>query len=409
MEPARSNPGHGLDSALAASAYVGIAGGHPMPEPPSPGLPIEEAGPGPRPIEGVATATAAFLGATERGPTTPLPIASLFDYQRSFGGAVAGGYMPDAVAGFFANGGRSAVVVRIVGEGGVLSAADYEGAADAEGGPCGLAALDLDDYRDVALVYAPDAHAVTGLIPLLIAHCERSQSRFAVIDAPRGTPAPLDPRAAWDTSYAAFYYPWLQVHDAATGARRLVPPGGHVLGVYARTDVEQGVFKAPANEALSGVEGLEFEVAADQQEPLNAAGVNTIRAFPGRGVRVWGARTLSSDGQWKYVSVRRLFIFLERSIYLGTQWVVFEPNGERLWARVADTVRLFLRAQWRAGALLGRTESEAFFVRCDRTSMTQDDIDNGRLVCTIGVAPVRPAEFVIFHIGQWTADREPPP
>ena len=245
-----------------------------------------------------------------------------------------------------------------------------------------------------------------GLISLLIAHCERTQSRFAVIDAPRGVPAPLDPRAAWDTSYAAFYYPWIQVRGA-DGAPRLVPPGGHVLGVYARTDIERGVFEAPANAELRGVEGLEFDVTAEQQERLNAAGVNTIRAFAGRGIRVWGARTLSSDGQWNYVSVRRLFVFLERSIYMGTRWVVFEPNGERLWARVADTVRLFLHAQWRAGALLGRTEREAFFVRCDRTTMTQADIDSGRLVCTIGVAPVRPAEFVIFRIGQWTADREP--
>jgi len=379
-----------------------------MPEPLPPGAQIEEAESGPRPIEAVGTSTAAFLGATERGPTRPLAVTSLADYQRHFGGAVDGGCMPDAVAGFFENGGRHAVIARIVGEGASLAVADFEGAVDGEDGRQGLAALDLPDYRDVAQVYAPDAHAVEGLIPVLIAHCERSQARFAVIDAPRGATPPLDPRAAWDTSYAAFYYPWIRVRDPTTAAARLVPPGGHVLGVYARTDLEQGVFKAPANEVLRGVEGLEHDVAADQQEALNAAGVNTIRAFPGRGVRVWGARTLSSNSLWKYVSVRRLFIFLERSIYEGTQWVVFEPNGEALWGRVTDTVRQFLRAQWRAGALMGRTEAEAFFVRCDRSSMTQDDIDNGRLVCTIGVAPVRPAEFVIFRIGQWTADREPP-
>jgi len=182
-----------------------------------------------------------------------------------------------------------------------------------------------------------------------------------------------------------------------------VPPGGHVLGVYARNDLERGVFKAPANEVLRGVVALEYDVDRAQQEMLNPRGVDVIRSFPGRGIRVWGARTLSSNALWKYVSVRRLFIFLERSIYEGTQWVVFEPNDEALWARVRDTIRLFLRAQWRNGALFGAREEEAFFITCDRTTMTQDDILNGRLVCEIGIAPVRPAEFVILRLFQWAA------
>ena len=169
------------------------------------------------------------------------------------------------------------------------------------------------------------------------------------------------------------------------------------------------MFKAPANEVLSGVVDLEYAVTAARQEALNAAGVNTIRKFPGRGIRVWGARTLSSDSEWKYVNVRRLFAFLERSIYEGTRWVVFEPNDERLWARVRDTIRLFLRAQWRAGALMGRTEDQAFFVACDRSTMTEDDLLSGRLICEIGVAPLRPAEFVIFRIGQWTTVSDPDP
>jgi phage tail sheath protein FI len=179
-----------------------------------------------------------------------------------------------------------------------------------------------------------------------------------------------------------------------------------VLGVYARSDAERGVFKAPANEILRGALDLEFDIDDNTQDNLNPKGVNVTRNFPGRGIRVWGARTIASNALWKYVSVRRLFIFLERSIYEGTQWVVFEPNDDRLWARVIDTIRLFLRAQWRLGALFGRTEQEAFFITCDRTTMTQDDILNGRLICEIGIAPVRPAEFVIFRIFQNTAEAQ---
>jgi Bacteriophage tail sheath protein len=194
--------------------------------------------------------------------------------------------------------------------------------------------------------------------------------------------------------------------DPGTGAGKLIPPGGHVLGVYARTDSERGVFKAPANEVLRGVLDLEFAIDDNTQDVLNPRGVNVTRSFPGRGILVWGARTISSNALWKYVSVRRLFIFLERSIYEGTQWVVFEPNDDRLWARVVDTIRGFLRDQWRLGALFGRTEQEAFFIICDRTTMTLDDILNGRLICEIGIAPVRPAEFVVFRIFQSTAESQ---
>jgi hypothetical protein len=194
--------------------------------------------------------------------------------------------------------------------------------------------------------------------------------------------------------------------DLQSGVPRLVPPSGHVLGLYARTDDERGVWKAPANDVLRGVFDLEYPINAEQQGVLNPKGVDVIRQFPGRGIRVWGARTLSSNSLWKYVSVRRLFIFLEHSIYEGTQWVVFEPNDEKLWARVKDTIRLFLRTQWRNGAMMGLTEDEAFTIACDRSTMTQDDILNGRLVCEIGIAPVRPAEFVIFRIFQNTAEAQ---
>jgi phage tail sheath protein FI len=271
----------------------------------------------------------------------------------------------------------------------------------------GLAALELDPYRDVALVYAPNVS--TDIAQAIVTHCENLRFRFAVIDSDKGqnNPSGLNPRnAITDSSYAGFYYPWIMTSDPKTGARKLIPPGGHVLGVYARTDTERGVFKAPANEIVRGALALEYEINDGTQDDLNPKGVNAIRSFPGRGIRVWGARTITSNALWKYVSVRRLFIFLERSIYEGTQWVVFEPNDPRLWARVKDTIRLFLRSQWRGGALFGRTEEQAFFITCDETTMSQDDILNGRLICEIGIAPVRPAEFVIFRIFQNTAEAQ---
>lgn len=268
----------------------------------------------------------------------------------------------------------------------------------------GLSALELDPYREVALVYAPFVD--TTIAKAVVSHCEKMRFRFAVIDCQKAE-TELNPRnSITDSQYAAFYYPWIVTSDPRTGARKLTPPGGHVLGVYARTDTERGVFKAPANEILRGVLSLQSDINDQIQDDINPRGVNAIRSFPGRGIRVWGARTITSNALWKYVSVRRLFIFLERSIYEGTQWVVFEPNDERLWARVVDTIRLFLRGQWRLGALMGHTEQEAFFITCDRTTMTQDDILNGRLICEIGIAPVRPAEFVIFRIFQNTAEAQ---
>ena len=243
----------------------------------------------------------------------------------------------------------------------------------------------------------------------LVIHCETMmKDRFAVLDPVYG--ANLDEvknqRNLFDSSFAALYYPWIYTSDPLGGYIN-VPPSGHVCGVYARTDVTRGVHKAPANEKINGAFDLEktngkFRVVNKGiQDILNPVGVNCIRKFPGRGIRVWGGRTVTGNSLWKYVNVRRLFLFLEESIEKGTQWVVFEPNNENLWARVIQTIRQFLTGVWKGGALMGTTPEEAFFVKCDRTTMTQDDIDNGRLVCIIGVAPVKPAEFVIFRIAQW--------
>jgi uncharacterized protein len=524
-----------------------------MPEYLHPGVYIEEIERGPRPIEGVPTSTAAFLGETERGSTRPRLVTSYKDYLRWFGDVFGRDkFLPYVASGFFENGGKRMFVCRLVGEAatsaqrdfgdfrvravgpgewgsrvyasitdsttkdkdgnsvgfklslaywtkpgdsftpfnpftdksstprpavmeefddlvtnesspdyyakrvpfvdeqklstnqgpessalgmlvrktGVAADArpsngegaldggeddsadigvdDYKGTPSAERPePQGLAALELDPYRDVALVYAPAVP--TDVAQAIVDHCDRLRFRFAVIDSPKGESSlgALNPRnSITDSAYAAFYYPWIVTSDPKTGARKLIPPGGHALGVYARTDSERGVFKAPANEILRGALDLEFDIKDADQDDLNPKGVNVIRRFPGRGIRVWGARTITSNTLWKYVSVRRLFIFLERSIYENTQWVVFEPNDDRLWARVVDTIRLFLRSQWRQGALFGRTEQEAFFITCDRTTMSQDDILNGRLICEIGIAPVRPAEFVVFRVFQHTAEAQ---
>lgn len=513
-----------------------------MPEYLAPGVFIEEIERGPRPIEGVATSTAAFLGEAERGPTRPRLVTSFNEYRRHFGSAFAPAkYLPYAVSGFFDNGGRRAYICRLspadaataalqVGgldlrasgpgdwgnrvfvklsqgsatlntgrtpttfllqvaywdtpapggsypdpfdptqnrilprpsytetfndlefvdaaspdfyatrlhdnsalvrladpppdpqplgalpqapltplaggaDGSALQVNDYIGANPDSNLRTGLSALNLDEYREVALVTAPGI-ADVQICKEIYEHCERNRFRFAVLDCEpsHGNAASLDPRSDMNTYYAAFYYPWVYVSDLKTGARKKVPPSGHVLGLYARTDINRGVWKAPANDGLSGVFDLEYYVDTGTQEVLNPRGVCAIRRFPGRGILVWGARTLTDNSLWKYVSVRRLFIFIEHSIYDGTQWVVFEPNDERLWARVVDTVRLFLRTQWRNGALMGTTEDEAFKIACDRSTMTQDDILNGRLICQIGIAPVRPAEFVVFQIYQNTVE-----
>ncbi|MBR0804352.1 phage tail sheath family protein [Bradyrhizobium japonicum] len=508
-----------------------------MPEYLAPGVYVEEIERGPKPIEGVATSTAAFLGETERGTDWPTLVTSYNEYLRRFGDVFDDGkYMPHAVKGFFDNGGRRVYITRIVGEGAGTAAVtfgnyeikavgpgpaanrtwvrlgqgttkdkdgnsigfrlaiyywdragqqpfdpeddtaklprpylaevfddlslikdspnywdkrvnhgnsalielnvtdgaqipssvqhdqlsggndvntpgadQYQGDNPDPSKRTGLAALELDVFRDIALVYAPGVgtdSAGIGIIDKIVTHCEKSRFRFAVIDAPSGSadPVKLDPRSARESKYAAFYYPWITVSDPRSGARINIPPGGPVLGIYARTDNTRGVFKAPANETVAGALDVEYDIDQGTQENLNPKGVNVIRRFPGRGIRVWGARTLSSDPLNKYVPVRRFLIFAEASIYTSTQWVVFEPNDYKLWARVKQTVTLFLRTQWREGALLGAKEEEAFSVAVGRETMTEDDILNGRLIVEVGVAVVRPAEFVIFRIYQKTEE-----
>jgi len=269
----------------------------------------------------------------------------------------------------------------------------------------------LAEREDISIVAAPTSGALATdsdrltVANALLSHARTLRCRIAVLDAPRGADDNKIRtfRGQLDSTYGALYYPWITVLDPFTRTELNVPPSGFVAGIYARNDIERGVFKAPANEVADGAIGLQSLITKGQQDVLNPLGINCFRLLQGRGYRLWSARTISSDPEWKYVNLRRYFIYLERSIDLGTQWAVFEPNGERLWTNVRQTVSDFLFNEWQNGALLGEKPEKAFFVKCDRTTMTQNDLDNGRLVCLVGVAALKPAEFVIFRIGQWTA------
>lgn len=287
----------------------------------------------------------------------------------------------------------------------------YVGDVAKRSGFAGLEAVD-----EVTILAAPDLMSAyqRGMIDreqvkavqlAMIDHCERMANRVAVIDPlPNMSPAEVHywrhTETGFDSKYAALYYPWVGATDPATGKKVLMPPSGHVAGVWARSDAERGVHKAPANEVVRGVLDLPLQVTKSEQELLNPVGINCIRSFPGRGIRIWGARTLSSDPAWRYLNVRRLFNYLEESIFLGTQWVVFEPNGERLWATIRRNIAAFLVNEWRQGALFGRTAEEAFYVKCDAETNPPDVIETGQVVCEIGVAPVKPAEFVVFRLSQ---------
>ncbi len=455
-----------------------------MPEYLSPGVYVEEISTGPRPIEGVGTSTAGFIGGAERGPEAPSLVTSWLDYQRWYGSYVPDtSYLAYAIQGFFDNGGQPETFIdptdpanatnperrepdvlevfdnlsaqegasnnvktvlnsnsRLVvvdwttagpavlppqaftgavfdngADGAAVILADYVGdmnvipgglAEELLGRGRGLEALATVD--EVALLLAPD-EVRAGLEPNLslevIKQCELLKDRFGVVSASQGQRNFGVLRPIQDTSYAGFYYPWIEIFDPSINTTRLIPPSGHVAGIMARTDVERGVHKAPANEVVRDAVGLEFPLTKGIQDILNPRGVNCVRDFRsnGRGIRLWGARTMSSDALWKYVNVRRLFIFVEESIDEGTQWVVFEPNDQQTWGYVRRSISNFLTRVWKNGALMGTTQDEAFFVHCDDKTMTQDDIDNGRLICYIGIAPVKPAEFVIFRISQKTA------
>jgi len=397
-----------------------------MPEYLAPGVFVEETSFRSQAIQGIDTTTAAFAGPTRKGPwgRRPALLTSLVDFQRIYGSfadlLVSGppelkrNHLAHAVQAYFANGGRRLYVART---------RPNRTRTLPTPGDYAAALVTLQPLADLSTVAAPGYSARRATEPTawadiqgqLVAFAEQSGAyRFAVLDAPPACTLSdiRDIRSQLESSHAALYYPWVTVANplVGTSSRQAptlnLPPSGFLCGIYAETDVTRSVSQAPANAVICGALGLEQAITKGQQDLLNPEGINCLRFFAGRGNLVWGARTVSSDPQWKYLNLRRYFNYLEGSIDRGTQLAVFEPNGEALWANIKGTIQDFLTIEWRNGALLGTKPDEAFFVRCDRSTMTQSDLDNGRLICLIGVAPLKPAEFVIFRIGQWTADRK---
>jgi phage tail sheath protein FI len=500
----------------------------------SPGVFWKEETPAFLPIEGVPTAVAAFIGFAEKGPPQATRVTTWNEYKRVFGNFVAGCYLPNAVHGYFANGGSACYVIHL-GADGAQSAAPapapdaqatlgpfrivakkpaqggraitvevaelptaegerppedrfmitvkrgasaeppievslkrgakdfiatavtresrlvkieekagedltklpigavtlqepekelepvsapelpakvtqetYIGSAGERRGLDGLEAVDevtmiaIPDLMSALERNAIDEAGVKGVQAAIINHCANMKDRMAILDPPPGLSATAV--AAWGESlagnaYATLYYPWLKVSNPLAEGEIRIPPSGHIAGVWARNDATRGVHKAPANEVVRGAIALETQLTQSEQDQISPTNVNCIRVMPGRGIRVWGARTLSSE-QWKYLNVRRLFNYLQESILNGTQWVVFEPNDDALWARIRRTISAFLVMEWHRGALFGLTPDEAFYVKCDRETNPAESIEKGRVVCEIGIAPVKPAEFVYFQVTQ---------
>ncbi len=396
-----------------------------------PGVYVEEVPSAIKPIAGVGTSTAAFVGESaditgawdptnkagmpvnaadqayaQAAVLTPKSVNSWTEFTQAFGDIQqANQYLAQAVFGFFNNGGTRCWVARVGNAGNDLT----------------QALENLESVDEVAIVAAPlppdtTAQALNAAQEALVGHCQKLEDRVAILDSARdiaGGNLTLtnDATGIWRPAanpkgYGAFYFPWILVADplGQPGDRVAVPPSGHVAGIYARSDAERGVHKAPANEVILGALDVQYQLSKIAQGPLNLVGVNCIRSFVGT-IKVYGARTLASDEQgdpeWKYVNVRRLVNFLRESIDAGTQWAVFEPNAEDLWAKIRRNVTAFLNGEWAAGALVGATPEQAFYVRCDETTNPPDVRAQGQVVTEIGVAVVQPAEFVIFRLSQW--------
>jgi phage tail sheath protein FI len=495
----------------------------------SPGVYVEEVEKGTKPIEAVGTSLTAFLGVTAEASTKaydpatgervvvesrlnkPTLVTNWTQFTDIYGDFVPGAFMPDAVYGYFANGGgacyvtslralnedkdveaaeatipgkgkgnafkvtaavagpggnKLTVTIKASGEetfnmtvggqtrtnlsmkkgenhvgdaqfdavtiSGVGTAMPEDGSYPLTGGGAkpimpkdfigdvpertGLGGFEAID--EVRILVCPDIffgydgsdeakERVKMVQEAMIAQCEKLRYRFAILDTPPGLNA--QQAKEWreyinfDSSYAALYYPWIKVADLSGvgSTTKMVPPSGYMAGIYNRTDADRGVHKAPANEVILGAIDLELKLSKAEQDVLNPMGVNCIRTFPARGIRVWGGRTLSSNGAWRYINVRRLFIMVEASLEAGLSWVVFEPNDSSLWAKVVRDVTSFLRVTWRSGALFGSTPEQAFYVKCDEELNPVEIRDLGQMIVEVGLAPVKPAEFVIFRISQW--------
>ncbi len=400
----------------------------------TPGIYVEEVPSGPRPIEAVGTSTVGFVGIAPDANAhvnEAVAVTSWIQFAKVFAsGKTESTALAQAVAGFFQNGNGLCYVVNI-GKNGSLSGG---------GGPGREGLRVLETIDEVAIVAAP-GYTDAASYEALLSHCESMKDRFAILDAPKtvdaldsltrvatasataksaaaetaeGEDPPVEPKSREkdrdrgfrarksDAGFGAYYFPWITIQDPLN-PKILVsaPPSGHIAGVYARVDAARGVHKAPANETLNGALDLEYRVTREEQGNLNINGVNCIRFFPAQGIRIWGARTLADSGsEWRYINVRRLFNMIEESIARSTLWVVFEPNDATLWNSIRRDVTAFLTLLWRQGALKGATAAEAFFVKCDAETNPPEVVDAGMVVTVIGVAPVKPAEFVIFRIGQ---------
>ncbi len=366
---------------------------------PAPGVYIEEIPSSPI-ITSVSTDITAFVGLTETKPAGEAPplLHSFSDYQQHYGGFLPEslgqyGVLPHAVKSFFENGGIRCYIVSIIPEDtSNIVPDDFLGAGIQE----------LEGLQDISIVAVPGVYD-TNIQQGIIDHCEAMKDRFAILDMPDTVEHVNDlhdHRNLFDSSFAAFYHPWLQAQDPVTGVSRYIPPSGAIAGIYGANDRTRGVHKAPANIPLNGITGLKYELTENEQQELNPYGINAIRYFPGRGTLVWGARTCSSKDEFKYVNVKRYMLYIHQSIREGTEWVVYEPNNEQLWAKVVQSVDNFLNSEWRNGSLMGTRPDQAYFVKMDRTTMTANDLAQGKKVMLFGVAAVKPAEFIVSSVVQ---------
>lgn len=377
-----------------------------------PGVYVQETATGPRPIESVGVSTPAFIGSAPKSSEhvgKPIEINNWSQFVKEFSddrpGAAQSTYLSHAVFGFFANGGRRCIVVDVGGKD--PAAAD---GTDARANEITKALNVLTSNDEVALVAAPGV--MDDAVRLAIVdHCRSLRDRVALLDGPvaeHDITEIVKVAKQVDGGYAALYAPWIEVLDPLASKRTptFVPPTGHVAGVIARIDALRGVHKAPANEVVQGVLSVRRAYAPGELEVATKEGINAIRVFPADYPRIWGARTLAKEGEWRYLNVRRLFIMVRESIQRSMRWVVFEPNDRTLWNAIKRDIRAFLLRLWREGALMGATPEQAFFVKCDEETNPPEEIDAGRVTTVIGLAPVKPAEFVVFKIGQHVGGAE---
>ncbi len=383
----------------------------------SPDIYVEEVAGGPRPIQAVGTSTAAFLGVAPdpKAPRNqPMACNNWTQFVRTFASNEnpASTHLAEAVFGFFQNGGSRCYVVALD------KGKPLKGTGNQRAG------LDLlEQVEDVAIVAAPGYNDPAAHNDLL-EHCEKMKDRVALLDSlervdaierltevataggDAATAGGLRP-ALSKGGYGAFYYPWIAIRSAFNRELINVPPSGHLAGVWARSDFTRGVHKAPANEPIRGALNVTHTLTRQEQAVLNPRGVNCIRYFSQEGVLVWGARTIADgSSEWRYLNVRRLFNMIEKSIATSTRWIVFEPNDRTLWKSIRRDISAFLTRLWRDGALMGRTPAEAFFVKCDEETNPPENIDAGIVTTLIGIAPVKPAEFIVFRISQYEGGAE---